>query len=138
MWVMLPPSCRSLEISRNAGMERNFSVRRWVQVFSVAPSLLLSTYWYWLRLGPELRLMSWPARRYSTMPGTLASLGRMRSMNWLADTSRSPRGTREIQKRPLAMVWLLPVTPTEWENARTAGSAFMISASALCFSTMSG
>ncbi|MNE39076.1 hypothetical protein D3C80_1330050 [compost metagenome] len=45
---------------------------------------------------------------------------------------------RAIQKRPLAMVWLLPVTPTEWENARTAGSASMILASAWCFSIIDG
>ncbi|MCY1177109.1 hypothetical protein D9M73_174060 [compost metagenome] len=81
MWVMLPPSCKSLEISRKAGLARNFSVRRWVQVLRVGPSLLLSTYWYWARLGPELRLMSWPARRYRTMPGTFISCGRIRSMN---------------------------------------------------------
>ena len=36
------------------------------------------------------------------------------------------------------MVWLLPVTPTECENARTAGSASMIFASAWCLRTMSG
>lgn len=74
--------------------------------------------------------MSWPARMYSTIPGTWASLGRRRSISSLAETSRSPRGLRAIQKRPLAMVWLLPVTPTECENARTAGSAPMIFASA--------
>ncbi|MOA60966.1 hypothetical protein D3C78_1859940 [compost metagenome] len=59
--------------------------------------------------------MSWPARMYRTMPGTWASLGRSRSIHSLAETSRSPRGLSEIQKRPLAMVWLLPVTPTECE-----------------------
>ena len=58
-------------------------------------------------------------------------------MNWLALTSRSPRFFRAIQKRPLAMVWLLPETPTEWENACTAGSAATISAMAKCFFTMS-
>jgi hypothetical protein len=41
----------------------------------VAPSLLLSTYWYWARLGPELRLMSWPARRYRTMPALSSVAG---------------------------------------------------------------
>ncbi|MNN89194.1 hypothetical protein D3C81_2069720 [compost metagenome] len=82
--------------------------------------------------------MSWPARMYSTTPGTLASCGRRRSMNSLADTSRSPRSLRAIQKRPLAMVWLLPVTPTAWEKARTAGSASMTLARAWCFLIMSG
>lgn len=72
------------------------------------------------------------------MPGTCASFARTRSIHSLADTSRSPRGLREIQKRPLAMVWLLPVTPTEWEKARTAGSASMIFARALCFSIIAG
>ncbi|MNE09712.1 hypothetical protein D3C80_1023990 [compost metagenome] len=138
MRVTLAPSCRSLDRSRKAGLAFRRSVRRWVQRFSAGPSLLLSTYWYWLRLGPELRLMSWPARRYRTTPGTLASFGRRRSMNSLADTSRSPRSLRAIQKRPLAMVWLLPVTPTAWENARTAGSASMTLASAWCFLIMSG
>ncbi|MNL76266.1 hypothetical protein D3C87_2022060 [compost metagenome] len=71
------------------------------------------------------------------MPGTFISCGRIRSMNSLAETSRSPRFFREIQKRPLAIVWLLPETPTEWENASTAGSAATISAIARCFFTMS-
>ncbi|MCY1429736.1 hypothetical protein D9M71_456660 [compost metagenome] len=63
MRVTLAPSCRSLDRSRKAGLAFRRSVRRWVHRFSAAPSLLLSTYWYWLRVGPELRLMSWPARR---------------------------------------------------------------------------
>ncbi|MNP71487.1 hypothetical protein D3C76_1678800 [compost metagenome] len=75
---------------------------------------------------------------YSTTPGTCASCGRSRSISSLAETSRSPRGLRAIQKRPLAMVWLLPVTPTEWEKALTAGSASMIFASARCLSIIDG
>lgn len=59
-------------------------------------------------------------------------------MKPLAETSRSPWGLRAIQKRPLAMVWLLPETPTKWENVCTAGSAATMSARALCLATMSG
>ncbi|MNT01605.1 hypothetical protein D3C72_1360770 [compost metagenome] len=81
--------------------------------------------------------MSCPARKYRTMPGTFINCGRIRSMNWLAETSRSPRFFRVIQNRPLAIVWLLPDTPTECEKVSTAGSAATISAIARCFFTMS-
>jgi hypothetical protein len=42
-------------------------------------------------------------------------------MNWLAETSRSPRFFRAIQKRPLAMVWLLPDTPPNGKTPAPPG-----------------